>query len=468
MSDSTVQCSDSVDIAVIGAGPAGLAAAWYAARRGLTVRVLDRADRVGGLAASITVDGQRVDLGSHRLHPSIRGDLLDDLRGLLGDELQLRPRNGRIRLDGRWVAFPLRPADLARNARPSFAARVLADIASAPLRRRRADAPDFASRVRDGMGRAIAAAFYEPYAVKLWGVPANDLSGELFRRRVGARSAARVLGAALRRGDPPSFWYPAGGFGRIAEAMAATVTADGGTIELGAELQQIVPAAGEVVLRRGSGPPLRARTVVSTIPGRDLAALASAPADVRAAANTLHHRGCVLVYLSVPRPRYTAFDAHYFPEQSVRVSRLSEPKSYRDSMADPADRSVLCAEIPATVGDDAWRTPDADLAEVVRSDLLAMGLPDPSPRAVHVERRSHVYPVYLIGFERAQQQLDTWVESVDGLVSLGRQALFAHDNTHHALAMGHAVAECLDRHGAVDRSAWRAARAAFADHVVED
>ena len=70
----------------------------------------------GGLAASITVDGQRVDLGSHRLHPSIRRDLLDDLRGLLGDELQLRPRNGRIRLDGRWVAF-LRPADLATAAR---------------------------------------------------------------------------------------------------------------------------------------------------------------------------------------------------------------------------------------------------------------------------------------------------------------------------------------------------------------
>jgi hypothetical protein len=87
---------------------------------------------------------------------------------------------------------------------------------------------------------------------------------------------------------------------------------------------------------------------------------------------------------------------------------------------------------------------------------------------VHVERRSHGYPVYLIGFERAQQQLDTWAESVDGLVTLGRQALFAHDNTHHALAMGHAVAQCLDRHGAVDRSAWRAARAAFADHVVED
>ena len=212
----------------------------------------------------------------------------------------------------------------------------------------------------------------------------------------------------------------------------------------------------------------RRATVVSTIPARDLATLVGAPASVHAAANSLRHRGCVLVYLSVPRPRYSPFDAHYFPEPSVRLARLSEPKAYRDSAADPADRSVLCAEVPASVGDDVWCTGDAELAELVRSDLLDAGLPDPTPTSVHVERRSHVYPVYLLGFERAQQRIDAWVDSLPGVVALGRQALFAHDNTHHALAMGHAVAQCLQGDGAVDPEAWRAARAAFADHVVED
>ena len=121
--------------------------------------------------------GQRVDLGSHRLHPSIRPDLLADLTTLLGGELQRRRRNGRIRLDGRWLAFPLRPLDLARNARALFASRVLADIAATPLRRRRQPVGNnFAGAVRTHLGPTVATSFYEPYAVKLWGVPAEELS----------------------------------------------------------------------------------------------------------------------------------------------------------------------------------------------------------------------------------------------------------------------------------------------------
>lgn len=91
-------------IVVVGAGPAGLAAAWGAARAGHQVTVVDRADHVGGMAASRTVAGLRVDHGSHRLHPATDPALLAEIRRLLGDDLQTRPRHGRIRLAGRWRA----------------------------------------------------------------------------------------------------------------------------------------------------------------------------------------------------------------------------------------------------------------------------------------------------------------------------------------------------------------------------
>jgi phytoene dehydrogenase-like protein len=112
----------SRDLVVLGAGPAGLAAAWRAARRGLKVTLLERADRVGGLAGSFEVAGLRVDHGSHRLHPSTPPPLIADLRSLLGSDLQTRPRNGRLRIVGRWVGFPLHAGQLARELPASMVA----------------------------------------------------------------------------------------------------------------------------------------------------------------------------------------------------------------------------------------------------------------------------------------------------------------------------------------------------------
>ncbi len=464
---------------VLGAGPAGLATAWYAVRRGLTVVVLDRAPGVGGLAASLTVDGQSVDLGSHRLHPSIRPDILRDLRRLADLELQWRQRCGRIRLGGRWLAFPLSPTDLLRHAPPSFAVGVLGDLVRGSarrsvdaVRRRRADAvpvpPDsFAGRVRADLGPTIARWFYEPYARKLWAVDGQDLSAELFDRRVGTGSAMGIVRRALRRGPAPGFWYPARGFGAISTSLGTAVERAGGAVVTSTQVLSIRSGADRVLVRLRDGHDIAARTVVSTIPSAGLLAMTDAPAQVRAAAAELTFRGAVLVYLTVPRDRYTRFDAHYFPGPDTCVSRLSEPKNYRTSAADPPGRTVLCAELPSTPGDPIWCSADDVLVRRVSRELLEQGLPAPAPTAGHVVRRTHVYPVYRKGFEARRRMVDEF-DLGGNIAVLGRQALFAHDNTHHALLMGRSVVECLAGDARIDRDRWAVARRSFADHVVED
>ena len=81
--------------------------------RGRSVVLVEAAPVLGGMAASVVVGGQRVDLGSHRLHPSAPPAVRALLDELLGDDLQVRTRNGRLRLAGRWVRFPLQAGDLA-------------------------------------------------------------------------------------------------------------------------------------------------------------------------------------------------------------------------------------------------------------------------------------------------------------------------------------------------------------------
>lgn len=456
--------SGPVDVAVLGGGPAGLAAAWWAARLGHSVTLIERAPVVGGAAASHTIAGLRVDAGSHRLHPSIAPALLAELQALLGDDLQRRTRNGRIRLGGRWIAFPLRASDLLRSLPPGFAAAAARDAATGWARRPQRDT--FAEVVRAGLGPTMLERFYGPYARKIWGLDAEDLAGEQARRRIGANSAGGVLRRVLRTGrgaERPWFWYPREGFGQIAEAMAAAARGTGADLRLSDAVRSLalLPDGVEVTTDAGV---VAARRVWSTLPLPLLARMADAPPDVLAAAARLRFRSMLLVYLVLDLARYTAYDAHYLPGLETPVTRVSEPKNYRDNPGDPADRTVLCAELPCQEGDALWAASEPALGELVCDGLAAVGLPRPSPAEVHVRRLPHAYPIYDHAAGEAFATLDDWATALQPQVlTFGRQGLFAHDNTHHALAMARAAVATLD-----DPASWAAARAAFARHVVED
>jgi protoporphyrinogen oxidase len=459
-------------IAVVGAGPAGLAAAWRAAAAGHEVVVLERAPQAGGMAGSFDVAGMRVDHGSHRLHPATPPAILDALRRLLGDDLQTRPRHGRIRLLDRWLAFPLRTGDLLRRTPRAFAARAAFDAAVGPLRHPRSDT--FAEVVRAGLGPAVLDAFYGPYARKLWDSDPGDLAGELARRRVSASSPTDIVRRLVRGARPEGrvFLYPRRGFGQIAEAIADAAVAAGADLRVGCgatALRRHPDAAGWTVTVDGGGT-VDAAQVWSTAPLPALAGLTTPapPPDATAAARALRHRGLVLLYLVLDRPRWTGFDAHYFPGPDVLAARVSEPRNYRDDPDQPDDRTILCAEIACWQGDPLWRSSDGELAERLSGELAAAGLPEPRPLAVESRRLPRVYPVYRPGFSADLRRLEQWAGDLGGLITFGRQGLFTPDNTHHALAMGWAAADALRPDGTLDGQRWRAARDGFRSFVVED
>jgi protoporphyrinogen oxidase len=175
----------------------------------------------------------------------------------------------------------------------------------------------------------------------------------------------------------------------------------------------------------------------------------------------------VLVYLTLDTEQFTEFDAHYFPETSIRMTRLSEPKNY--SLTARPGRTVLCAELPCEAGDADWSRADADLGQLVCLDLERAGL-GPLPRVldVSVRRLPHAYPLYTKGYRLAFDDLDRWIAGFDGLVTFGRQGLFAHDNTHHTLGMAYELVNALRDDGSLDRERWARARHEFESNVVED
>ncbi|HET6691696.1 MAG TPA: FAD-dependent oxidoreductase, partial [Miltoncostaeaceae bacterium] len=321
------------------------------------------------------------------------------------------------------------------------------------------------------LGPTICERFYFPYAEKIGGLPPEGLAGEQARRRVGASSPGRILRRVVSSPDAArrGFLSPRRGYGQLWEALADDAAAAGARVELGAEVTAVDLDPGGARVTVAGGRQVRGRRVWSTIPLTALAAMTRpAPgADALAATETLRFRAMLLVYLVLEGGRYSPFDAHYLPEMDTPVTRVSEPPNYRDG-DDPPDRTVLCAEIPCDAGDALWGASDDALGRLAADGLAAAGLPRPAPVQVHVERLANAYPVLRAGYADDLAPLDAWAAARPALLTLGRQGLFVHDNAHHALAMAWAAVDCLRPGGGFDDGAWVAARARFAEHVVED
>lgn len=457
---------------ILGAGPAGVGAAFELTRtRAFDVTVLEQRDGPGGNAGSFELDGMRVDYGSHRLHQACDPKILADLKELLGDDLLDPPRRGRIRLQGRWIRFPLRAADLALRLPKPFAARAAWDAVSKPLRR----APkneNFATVLERGLGPAICRDFYFPYARKIWGLPPDELSAAQAQRRVSAGSPGKLLRKLANSAN--HFYYPRRGYGQISEALGEAAQRLGADIRYGTRVSGLVAEKNRVttvhVERDGEFEQIEADQVWSTLPVTMAARLVypQAPHKVLAAADSLDFRAMILVYLTLDADQFSPWDAHYFPEETIRITRISEPKNYSQSK-EPRGRTILCAELPCSADDAVWSMSDADLERTVCDDLDRAGLRVTANVAnVTAKRLRFAYPIYTVGFEEAFNTVDNWLGSLEGFLSFGRQGLFAHDNTHHALAMAYAAVECTDEAGVFDPTRWAMWRGVFDTYVVED
>lgn len=475
---------DKPHVVILGAGPAGVGAARQLTRKGLArVSVLERNSQVGGNAGSFELDGVFVDYGSHRLHPASDPEILQDIRELLGPDLLDRPRHGRIRLRGRWIHFPLKPLDLATKLPPSFAMGVAADFAQklTPFRPERQNGQEsFASVLEKGLGRTICRDFYFPYALKIWGLEPHKLSAVQARRRVSASSMSKMIGKVLtavpglKKPNSGRFYYPRRGFGQITTTLADAARQAGAEFHFNSSVREVdmTDPNGYTVQyeQNGALQTIKADYVWSTIPITVLARClkpSPPPAYVQATMQ-LEYRAMILIYLVLEQDRFSEYDAHYFPEREIPITRISEPKNYSNSH-EPAGRTVLCAELPCMPDDAMWRASNEELGELVCQALEKADLPVRTPvKMITTRRLRQAYPIYRDGYEEHFERLDAWIGRIDGLLSFGRQGLFAHDNTHHALYMAYAATNCLDAEGRFDWPRWHTYRKEFEKHVVED
>ncbi len=212
---------------ILGAGPAGLTAAYALAKAGRAPIVLEAAPQVGGLARTEVRDGFRFDLGGHRFFTKSR-EVERLWHEVLGDELLAHARGCRASTtDGRFLDYPLNGRDVVRKLGPVELARALGKLRRGGGHGRRARRRRSSSGSLTASAGASTRCSSPPTPRRCGACPCSELRAEWAAQRIkglsfasAARSAVFGQGGREVRSLIEEFHYPRFGPGQMWEAHA--------------------------------------------------------------------------------------------------------------------------------------------------------------------------------------------------------------------------------------------------------
>ena len=423
-------------VVVIGAGPAGLTAAYDLAQRGVPTVVFDADDQVGGLAKTVVYHGFRFDIGGHRFFTKV-STVRDLWRELLGAELLQRPRLSRIYYRGRFFDYPLKAGNVLRNLGITTSAAVAASYLRARVTPVRPEV-SFEDWVINRFGRRLYSLFFKSYTEKVWGIPCSQIGAQWAAQRIRGLSLWTAL-VNMLRGDAGGrvktliheFEYPRLGPGMMWDACRDRIEAAGGRVELGArvvELQHDGTRVHTAVVadRDGARRTQPASHVISTMAVKHLVRglTPAAPPDVRASADRLKYRDFLIVALIVDRESLFPDNWIYVHDPSVRVGRIQNFKNWSPDMVPDPSLTCLGLEYFCAEGDDLWRMRDADLIALGTREVDAIGV----LQGVH-----KAYPVYDDGFVAALASVREWTARLTNLQLVGRNGMHKYNNQDHSM-----------------------------------
>ncbi len=434
-------------VAIIGAGPCGLACARELERLGhRNWRVYESGPEVGGLARSV-VDraGFTWDLGGHVVF-SHYGEFDALLAEVMGTEVRHHDRSSYVRVGDHWVPYPFQ--NNLRHLPPEVVRECLDGLAQAPGG---TAAMNFADWMDAVFGSGITRHFMAPYNAKVWATAPELMSARWIGERVAvidhARAARSVASGADDVGWGPNsrFQFPEhGGTGEIYRRMAQPL-AD--RIHLNASVSRLDASARE--LRTSDGGVEGYDVLVSTMPlDRLVRSLDSAPEAVAAAAADLVHNSVSMVGVGLEQPLADVRSWMYFPDANVPFYRATNFAKYADANVPGADINRYSAYMTETAFSDAVPLSRADLEDRVVAGLRRVGLaaPDAAVASVHTEEIPYAYPVPTLERDGALAVIQPWLEDHD-ILSRGRFGTWRYElgNMDHAVKMGIDAARRLVR-----------------------
>jgi protoporphyrinogen oxidase len=435
------------DVVIIGAGPAGLTAAFELARVGKICTVLEADDEVGGISRTTERDGWRFDIGGHRFFTKVKVVEQFWHEILPGEDFMLRPRLSRIYYQGKYYDYPLKPFNALRNLGLFESLRCVGSYAAARLRPPK-DQDTFEGWVAARFGWRLYRHFFKTYTEKVWGYPGSQLQADWAAQRIKNLNLFKAVKNALfpKKGQRDittlidQFEYPRLGPGMMWERCRDKVEAAGSKVHMRAAVTRIrregFRAVAVCSMTDGAATEHTASAVISSMPLSALVKVLDPPAppEVLAAANDLHYRDHLTVALVVPEMASFPDNWVYVHDPTVRMGRIQNFGRWSPFMVKDG-RTCLGLEYFVFEGDDIWSMADDDLVEMGKREIGMLGLVDPATVEVgYVVRMPKAYPYYDADYKHNVDTLRGWLEgNVPNVYPVGRNGMHRYNNQDHSM-----------------------------------
>lgn len=443
----------SVDVAIIGAGPAGLTAGYLLTKQGKTVAIIEKDDTyVGGISRTVEHEGYRFDIGGHRFFSKNR-QVVDLWNEILPHDFIQRPRISRIYYDGRFYSYPLRAFEALGNLGILRATAFMVSY----LRYKFFPAPQvnsFADWTTNRFGHKLYSLFFKPYTEKVWGMPCNELSADWAAQRIKGLSLGNAVVGGLKRSmglntrrsnhqaaktGMETIRYPRLGPGMMWDAARDKIIAAGGTVIMGHSLDQLASDGAGGWRMSAKGPHgkivITAKNAISSAPMRELAARLHPLPDTTLNASKLKYRDFLTVALKIRSENLFPDHWIYIHDDTVQVARVQNFGSWSPEMVPDKDGTCVGLEYFCVEGDALWSSSDNDLIALATKEMQLLGLCDPADViGGAVVRQEKAYPVYdeyyAANVDAMRQELETKFPS---LHLVGRNGMHRYNNQDHAM-----------------------------------
>jgi protoporphyrinogen oxidase len=436
-------------VVIIGAGPAGLTAAYELSKRNVSSVVLEADGVVGGLARTVDYKGYLFDIGGHRFFTK-----WDEVNAIwsevLGDKFLNRPRLSRIFYRNRFFHYPLSVKNALFGLGLIENVRIVLSYLNSRIFPSKEE-QNLEQWVSNRFGKRLYEVFFKTYTEKVWGVPCTEIRSEWAEQRIRGLSLTSAVRNALfgQRGTQlktliNNFQYPERGPGQMWETMTDRLRQRGSCVLLRRPVTRIVHDATGVTSVETRGPDgvedHSGTDFISSMPIRELITAIDPPppAAVRQAASRIRYRDFLIVSLIINRKEVMPDNWLYVHDPEVRVGRIQNFKNWSPAMVPDPQKTCLGMEYFVFENDDLWSMPDDELIQLALHEIAVLGLAKREEiEDGTVVRMPKAYPMYDIGYLEQVKVIRNYVEvALPNLQLIGRNGMHKYNNQDHSMMTG--------------------------------